>query len=74
MYNLGNSSYLRSSDWNLVRLEGHMIEQEGLKCEILNNKLRCNEEDEERDSIKITESGLYEVVLSGLTMQVGIQG
>merc|ERR1712117_921398 len=30
---------------------------------------RCNEEDEERNSIKIKESGLYEVVLSGLTMQ-----
>ena len=66
----GNSSYLRSSDWNLVRLEGHVMENSGLNCMIVSNKIRCNEEKEDRDNIKITEAGLYEVSLSGMTFQV----
>ena len=66
----GNSSYLRSSDWNLVRLEGHVIGNNGLNCMIVSDKIRCNEEKEDRDSIKITEAGLYEVSLGGMTFQV----
>ena len=66
----GNGSYLRSSDWNLVRLEGHVMENSGLNCMIISNKIRCNEEQDDRDSIKITETGLYEVSLGGMTLQV----
>ena len=66
----GNGSFLRSSDWNLLRLEGHMINSPGLSCLIVNNKIRCNEEDHERDNVKITEAGLYEVALNGVTFQV----
>ena len=70
----GNSSYLRSSEWNLLRLEGHMINSPGLSCLIVNNKIRCNEEDHERDNVKITETGLYEVALNGVTFQVSKTG
>ena len=69
----GNNSYLRSSDWNLIRLEGHLIDQDGLNCQITFNKIVCNEEEAERDSIKITEPGMYEISLSGLTFIVSIQ-
>ena len=69
----GNSSYLRSSDWNLVRLEGHLIDQDGLNCQISDNKIMCNDEEAERDSIKITESGMYEISLNGLTFIVSIK-
>ena len=44
----------------------------GLNCNILNNRIRCNEEQGETDSIKITEPGMYEISLSGMTFQVSI--
>ena len=60
---------MRSSDWNLVRLEGHLIDQDGLNCDISNDTIKCKD-DEEKERIKITESGLYEISLSGVASQV----
>ena len=60
---------MRSSDWNLVRLEGHLIDQDGLSCDISNDTIKCKD-DEEKERIKITESGLYEISLSGVASQV----
>ena len=62
---------MRSSDWNLVRLEGHLVEQDGLQCDISDDKIKCKG-DEEKDRIKITESGLYEISLNGVASQVYI--
>ena len=60
---------MRSSDWNLVRLEGHLIDQDGLNCDVSNDTIKCKD-DEEKERIKITESGLYEISLSGVASQV----
>ena len=60
---------MRSSDWNLVRLEGHLIDQDGLNCDVSNDTIKCKD-DEEKERIKIKESGLYEISISGVASQV----
>ena len=65
----GDGSFLRSSDWRLLRLEGHKTQYPGLVCEILDptTVLQCNNED---NAVRITTSGLYELTLNGLIFQV----
>ena len=70
----GDGSFLRSSDWRLLRLEGHRTDQTGLVCDILGPvaDLHCNTGPAlvEDNAIRITKSGLYELTLNGLIFQV----
>ena len=77
----GGGSFLRSSDWRLLRLEGHRTDQTGLLCEILGpaGGLQCNAgpgpglAPVEDNAIRITKAGLYELTLNGLIFQVSFQ-
>ena len=72
----GEESFLRSSDWRLLRLEGHKTDQTGLVCEILGSAsdLQCNIGTVVEDNaIRITKAGLYELTLNGLIFQVSIK-
>ena len=67
-------SFLRSSSWRLLRLEGHMIKQSGIVCEMGpdSRQLYCDDETglSKENPIRIKKSGLYELALSGVTFQV----
>ena len=69
---LGNNSFLRSSEWKLLRLEGHLIEEEGFLCEKDNERMECSQNSKKIDNIKITESGFYELALHGQVVLVSI--
>ena len=72
-------SYLRSSDWNLVRLEGDMINQ-GIQCTFLNSDMRCQRlpitkaqvDGEEKDeSVLVLErGGTFELTITGFINSV----
>lgn len=69
---LGNNSFLRSSEWNLLRLEGHMVEDEGFLCNMENKNMECSLKTKEIDALQITEPGFYELALHGQVILVSI--
>ena len=69
-----SDSFLRSSEWKLLRVEGHLIDTEGLQCRVEQNKIKCNSDEKETDRLKITEAGFYELALYGQANLVSIQG
>ena len=74
----GEESFLRSSAWRLLRLDGHITTDWGIACDVQISeagKLSCTDQAESRveNVLRIERSGLYELALSGVTFQVSIQ-
>ena len=65
-------SYLRSSNWNLVRLEGDLVD-EGVQCTFTADNLVCDNPDlvEVQDGgIRVKTAGFFEIGISGFMNMV----
>ena len=69
-------SYLRSSDWNLLRLEGDII-RDGVECIFTQDRIFCGESDlvsvEQEKTIVVKSTNYYQISLSGFLTKVRIK-